>query len=82
MLDQKNDQIALLFRQMMSFGKARDFDRTQIGVIATATFGDVVKEDGEDEGEGGVWREFGEHEAGVDKDVAFGVELRGLLAAL
>lgn len=45
-------------------------------------FGDVVKEDGEDEGEGGVWREFGEHEAGVDKDVAFGVELRGLLAAL
>ncbi len=45
-------------------------------------FGDVVKEDGEDEGEGGVWRELGEHEAGVDKDIAFGVELRGLLAAL
>ena len=65
------------------FVVAIEADAAGVGVDGLGGgFGDVVKEDGKYEGEGGVWRELGEHEAGVDKDVAFGVELRGLLAAL
>ena len=43
---------------------------------------DIVQQDGEDERDGDLRGQQGEHGAGVDPDVALRVELRGLLAAL
>jgi len=43
---------------------------------------DVVEEDGEDERDGDLRGEQAEHGAGVDPDVALGMKLRRLLAAL
>ena len=57
-------------------------DAVFVGVVTEGGgFADVVEEDGEGGGGGGVGREQFEHGAGVDEDVAFGMELRGLLAA-
>lgn len=44
-------------------------------------FADVVEEDSEDEGGGGIGWEESQHDAGVDKYVAFGMKLRRLLTA-
>lgn len=65
------------------FVVAVEADAAGVGIDgAGGGFGDVVEEDGEDEREGGVRGKEGEHEAGVNEDIALGVELGGLVAAL